>query len=313
MYLFETKDAGVSRSYIFGYEKDNPSYEYLKTKVFCEASASDRQEETVYTNNLIKAKEFFSKRLQEMQTSVVEEVFRKTTHKLLFNIFAIAEEVNVCVAFETMNNTGKPLSYLELLKNRLIYLSIKLEVDQFEADKLRTTVNDAWKTIYHNLGKNKSAALDDDFFLRTHHLINFLEPAPDPEDEESYRKRARLLLAVDEPEYRKLLNEIFTFSTIADARELSVDADVASLNRIHEYAMSLQESVKEWYIIFNPKPTNDKDDFNFWLSKINKMSSFEVYPLLLAIMLTVKANSERTLVFKEIEKYLFISNLLSPY
>lgn len=33
-FIFESKDSGISRSYIFGYERDNPSYEYLKTDIF---------------------------------------------------------------------------------------------------------------------------------------------------------------------------------------------------------------------------------------------------------------------------------------
>ncbi|MFH1853638.1 MAG: DUF262 domain-containing protein, partial [Candidatus Neomarinimicrobiota bacterium] len=33
-FIFDTKDRGISRSYIFGYEKDNPSYTFLKTKIF---------------------------------------------------------------------------------------------------------------------------------------------------------------------------------------------------------------------------------------------------------------------------------------
>ncbi|HBO4120270.1 TPA: DUF262 domain-containing protein, partial [Pseudomonas aeruginosa] len=28
-YIYETKDKGISKSYLFGYEKDNPSYEFL--------------------------------------------------------------------------------------------------------------------------------------------------------------------------------------------------------------------------------------------------------------------------------------------
>ena len=40
-----------------------------------------------------------------------------------FNIHEIDDDYDVFVAFETMNNRGKELSTLELLKNRLIYLS----------------------------------------------------------------------------------------------------------------------------------------------------------------------------------------------
>ena len=41
----------------------------------------------------------------------------------MFNVYEISDDFDVFVAFETMNNGGKRLSNLELLKNRLIYLT----------------------------------------------------------------------------------------------------------------------------------------------------------------------------------------------
>src|SRR6186713_942444 len=35
-FVFDTKKEALARSYLFGYEKDNPSYEYLKQQVFME-------------------------------------------------------------------------------------------------------------------------------------------------------------------------------------------------------------------------------------------------------------------------------------
>jgi hypothetical protein len=59
-YIFESRDKGVSRSYIFGYEKDNPSHEFLKTKIFEEPSdVHGTGEQTIYTHNLAHAKAFF--------------------------------------------------------------------------------------------------------------------------------------------------------------------------------------------------------------------------------------------------------------
>ena len=64
-YIFESKDKGISRSYMFGYEKDNPSYEFLKTKIFCENSEENYiEQETVYTYNLELAKKFFLDRFK---------------------------------------------------------------------------------------------------------------------------------------------------------------------------------------------------------------------------------------------------------
>ncbi|PTT29035.1 DUF262 domain-containing protein [Pseudomonas sp. HMWF021] len=59
-YICEVKGRGISRSYIFGYEKDNPSYEFLKQKIFGDESVNHSlYEETIYTKNLLAAKTFF--------------------------------------------------------------------------------------------------------------------------------------------------------------------------------------------------------------------------------------------------------------
>ena len=83
-----------------------------------------------------------------------------------------------------MNNRGKPLSTLELLKNRLIYLSTMLE-DKEIIDRLRNEINEAWKTIYEYLGKNKENKLKDDDFLRDHWIMYFTY---DRNESKSYAK-----------------------------------------------------------------------------------------------------------------------------
>lgn len=312
-YLFQSKNGGASRSYMFGYEKDNPSYEYLKTEIFGENSASDRHEETVYTNNLKNAQNFFMTRIAKMQRSDIEAIYKKVTQRLLFNVFSISEEVDVCVAFETMNNRGKPLSHLELLKNRLIYLTTRIRVSGSEARDLRRTINESWKTVYHNLGRNKSAPLDDDFFLRSHHFINFIEPAPEKiESDEDRKQYRRVMQAAQEPLYRGLLNEIFTFGNIVSQRENSSEADEKILERIHEYSVSLQEAVKVWFEIFNPEFTTNENNFNFWLLKINRLAVATVYPVVLSVMLATKSNSERTKALSTIERLLFLESISYP-
>lgn len=47
----------------------------------------------------------------------------------MFNLHEIDDDYDVFVAFETMNNRGKRLTNLELLKNRLIYLTTLYDDD----------------------------------------------------------------------------------------------------------------------------------------------------------------------------------------
>jgi uncharacterized protein with ParB-like and HNH nuclease domain len=86
-FIFESKDGGISRSYLFGYEKDNPSYEFLKTGIFLEQSdAHSTSEQTIYTHNLAYAKQFFTEHLASLSPALLERVFTRVTQNLLFNI-----------------------------------------------------------------------------------------------------------------------------------------------------------------------------------------------------------------------------------
>jgi len=44
------RESGISRAYSLRYEKDNPSYEYLKAAIFGDASNQCRGIETLYTS-----------------------------------------------------------------------------------------------------------------------------------------------------------------------------------------------------------------------------------------------------------------------
>ena len=97
-------------TYLFGYESDNPSADYLTYKIF-EEPFSGTVNETYYTKNLKYAKEFFRDCLEKLYASDgidgIESIFRKITLQLMFNIHEIEDEYDVFVAFETMNNRGK--------------------------------------------------------------------------------------------------------------------------------------------------------------------------------------------------------------
>lgn len=182
-FIFETKDGGISRSYVFGYEKDNPSYEYLKTRIFNEVSdSSEIPQETIYTHNLQGAKAYFVNELSKLNKAEVEVLYKKITQNFLFNLYSISEDIDTYVAFETMNNRGKPLSHLELLKNRLIYLSTRFDGDDHEKKKLRSAINESWKSVYHHLGRNKDKPLDDDLFLLNHFVLYFSGAMAEAED-----------------------------------------------------------------------------------------------------------------------------------
>ena len=165
------KPLKIEKAYKFGYEHDNPSSKYLRSKILGEQKNIDL-EETFYTLNLENAKDFFKSKVEELYDDKgkvgIEELFKKLINRLKFNVHYIDDDFDVFVAFETMNNRGKKLSNLEILKNRLIYLITIYDEKQLssgEKQSLRISVNDAWKEVYKQLGKNKNQPLNDDVYL----------------------------------------------------------------------------------------------------------------------------------------------------
>ena len=170
---------GLIVTYMFGYENDNPSAEYLKYRILGQPFGGTIKE-TYYTKNLKYAKDFFTRELQAFYEikgiDGIAELYRKLTLQLMFNIHEIEDDYDVFVAFETMNNRGKRLTNLELLKNRLIYLTTlypKEILDETNEVALRELINKAWMEVYYQLGRNENDLLSDDEFLRAHWIMYF--------------------------------------------------------------------------------------------------------------------------------------------
>ena len=78
------KPEKILKAYKFGYESDNPSFEYLRHHIL-EEEQSGTLIETFYTLNLEKAKNFFDDRLIEFyatkENQGLESLFRKLVNK----------------------------------------------------------------------------------------------------------------------------------------------------------------------------------------------------------------------------------------
>lgn len=264
-YIIHKAEDGLRESFLFGYEKDNPSDEFLKTRIFGVHSHSDLNQETLYTRNLLKAKKYFKNKLGGMEVEEVAVLFRKLTQKLKFNLYEIDDEIDVFVTFETINNRGKPLTSLELLKNRLIYLSTLFK-DHSGREVLRTKINNAWKTIYAYLGKNAEQPLDDNDFLRNHWIMYF---------KYSRRKGNDYIIF--------LLDEKFTAQNVTHPRR---DEDQLTVEEIDRYVTSLQKSIRPWFYIHNPfypgMPEYTDEKNKILLYRLQRLSFRAFKPLLLA-------------------------------
>lgn len=239
-------------AYIFGYDQDNPSDKFFRKHILGLDEIEDDSLESVYTENLRKAKAFFEEMVQrhiaptestskEEQQTRLQALFDRVTNDLRFNEYVLPSELDEFVVFETMNNRGKPLSELEKLKNRLMFLSDKFQIEETESPEskgvltdahkkdLNDAINRGWITIYQSLGANKKSPLEDDEFIKAHWISFF----------------GRYNRSEASAHATHLFDEYFTLQQLYDKQ--------LTPNHVREYVKSLQRSAVVWNKIHNPR------------------------------------------------------------
>lgn len=230
--------------YHLDYKDDNENRDYLINKIF--GSGTERIK-NYYQKNLKYAKDFFEKKLRthsnpELLLTILSENF-------IFDIELIDKiglGINSQIVFETLNNRGKPLTVLEKLKNRLMYLAAELD-----SEATIKKINNIWSQLYNKLGSIKflsdnNTNIEDDM-LSSHLTI--------------YRPSYNTTFSVTGAEtklFQMFCNtpEIFPFDeqndlTIwNDKSEKEKDSagreDPISIEKILKYISSLDEFCKAW-------------------------------------------------------------------
>lgn len=312
-YIFDSKPEDAARSYIFGYEKDNPSYEFLKKRIFLEESDEHLADEvTIYTKNLLAAKNFFSEQVSNLSENEIEALFTKTTQQLVFNVYEISSDIDVFVTFETMNNRGKPLSSLELLKNRLIYLSTKLPVPENREKVLRSTVNEAWKSAYHYLGKNESRLLSDDDFLRTFLSVYYftkLTVYPEKDQELQYEAKRKYEFIM-EHFGRFLLNDLFTSKRVnSDVSKLHSSLPEVSRDFIFDFSKQLKGCVELYFKLSSPEDSTYTNAEKMWLERLGRLRGYSPSPLMMALYRKENSSEKRAKFLECFERFHFLNSL----
>ena len=335
-YLYKTKPNNIIRTYKFGYEEDNPSYQYFRHVILGEPN-NGTIEETFYTLNLYNAKKFFKNRIEnyveQYGVQKLEEIYRKITLQLKFNLYDIKDDFNVYVAFETMNNRGKRLSYLELLKNRLIYLSTLFDNSEDEKNQVRVDINDTWREIYGYLGKNKNYPLSDDEFLQNHWMIYF-----------GYQTR-KIQGNQTIPYYTYLLNKYFiqqnidpTNMYVPDLTNLTINTEIEeelekfeqeenaqdnvitndkqinlTLVDIQKYVNSLKELIQYWYNMYFPLETYSQE-MKKYLFRLKELGHVNARPLITVLLSKSEISEEDKIkCLKYIERFNFLHYRLNGY
>ncbi len=331
-YLFKVKPTGEEfRTYKFGYSVDNPSYKYLRYRIFSEPG-SGSIEETFYTLNLKNAKHYFREQIgalyEETGLDGLRDIYRKLTKRFLFNEYVIKDEFDVFVAFETMNNRGKNLSNLELLKNRLIYLTTLYtddELDTSDRQGLREDVNDAWKEVYYQLGRNEKRPLNDDDFLRAHWIMYYKYSRKTGSDyikfllgdqfaPQKVHKKIERTVELELPEEQRT---DFAFEEEEgengeSVTEVTTVSAVLKPTDIKDYVHSLKESSVHWFNSYFPFMASGlSDEERQSLDRLNRIGMGYFRPLVMAILKNETEEARRIDIFNKIERYIFLVFRLS--
>ncbi|MGJ1267847.1 DUF262 domain-containing protein [Pedobacter chinensis] len=322
----------IIKTYKFGYEVDNPSFKFLRHRIFLEPNSGTIQE-TFYTLNLENAKRFFKENLQiyfdQYGLNEIEALFKKVTQNLMFNVYEISDDFDVFVAFETMNNRGKKLSNLELLKNRLIYLTTLYDENELKNDErnsLREKINDAWKEVYYQLGRNKQNPLNDDDFLVAHWIMYFQYTREKGDDyirflleqkftpQNIYAKtEVRVSSLQDFEEVREDEDTDQEEVDINGEDEITVLRSRLSPKEIEDYVNSLKAAAVHWYNTHNPVNNPDlTTQESLWIDRLNRIGIIYFRPLVTVSFLNKDINSSKRInLFKAIERFIFITFRLS--
>ena len=327
---------GFVITYLFGYENDNPSAEYLKHKILGEKYGGTLRE-TYYTKNLKYAKEFFSKEIAAFYgkrgKDGLADLYHKLTLNFMFNIHEIEDDYDVFVAFETMNNRGKRLTNLELLKNRLIYLTTLYKssiLKERDEEALREKINKAWKEVYYQLGRNQNTPLSDDEFLRAHWIMYFAYSRKKGDDYIKFllRKFSHKNIFLDSAE-ASAPEEDDTVPVITDDEdevddpsensELEIKENTPGFlapREIADYVNSLNETAEYWYYSFYPDecPSISKEE-QVWIGRLNRIGIGYFRPLVaVSFVPSVGTTSEERIAFyKAVERFIFIDFRLAMY
>ena len=221
-----------------------------------------------------------------------------------------------------MNNRGKKLTNLELLKNRLIYLTTLYSDDKFDKmdkDNLRKQINETWKEIYYQLGRNEKIPLSDDEFLRAHWIAYFAYSRRKGDDyihfllnkfsAKNIFEKKTVAVTDDSPAVVSDTDyETDTDNEDESGEGVTIEVSKLEPSEILDYVNSLKNMAKYWYDTYFPlQSENLSDDEKVWVDRLNRIGIGYFRPLIMAVISRKDLKAEKRIeLFSSVERFIFI-------
>ncbi|WRD64244.1 DUF262 domain-containing HNH endonuclease family protein [Helicobacter pylori] len=247
-----------------------------------------------YAKNLIEAYEFFKEKISDTPIETLEKMFDALIKKMLFSVVGLNDNrIDPFSSFETINNRGKDLSTLELLKNRLHFVVHKI-CDGKKLEKLQQEINNTYTLIYHDLRQFEDAHLER--FLK--HFVEYYYG-----EKGDFKKRLLEMEFDAHKRYTDNTNFNEEYEKIDDLLfYLSYSSKVWNfLHTLDEKSITLiVDDNKKLEIEITPKMCNLLEK----MRRLNALSDNAFLPLLLSLLtiqLAGKSANEQPYTTKELE------------
>lgn len=279
----------------YSYKRQDGAAQYFEERVFKNNTGLPHSDK--YLSNINSAKDFVDHELNRVTGDTAKAILDTILDRIVFNIYFVTDDFDVRVTFETINNRGKKLSNLELLKNRLMYLTTFFPSGDARGDQLKIKINSAWQEIYSKLCFGEEQLSDDDY-LKAHWIVYG-----------SLNKRK------SNAYIESLLGEEFAIDNGVFYKLITNKEYSLAYNHIKEYIESLARYVLYWAFVNKPEDVSinlpaDEITHIKRLSRISSTLYLRSALMVVAGQLDLPA-ADKSVYYSKVELFIFTNKLLA--
>ena len=279
----------------YSYKRQDGAADFFEERIFKNNTGLVHGDK--YLSNINSAREYIDRELNKLSGETAKEILELVLNRVVFNLYFVTEDFDVRVTFETINNRGKRLSKLELLKNRLMYLSTFFPPTDSHGLQLKNNINKVWKTIYTNLCYGDEQLSDDDY-LRAHWVVY-----------------GRLDKSNGTAYINDLLSNQFAIDSGTFFDYIKEKEYGKAYSHVNDYINSLSKFSLYWAFVNMPDSVtiNVSSEEKSWICRLSRISN-TLY-LRAALMVIVAENDialvEKINLYSKMELFVFTNKLLA--
>ncbi len=279
----------------YSFKRSNEEAKFFEERIYNNSTGQSHADK--YLSNIDAAKMFINKELNRVSGETAKEILDTILDRIVFNLYFVTEDFDVRVTFETINNRGKRLSKLELLKNRLMYLTTFFPQKDSKGSQLKNAINTNWQIIYKNLCFGDEQLSDDDY-LKAHWIV--------------YK---RLNKRKGDAYIDDLLNDEFSIDSGVFYKFIAEEDYSNAFKHIKDYVDSLSKYSVFWAFVNKPNDVTidiPVEEAN-WIKRLNRISTSMYLRAALMVIASEKSlvTADKIKFYSKAELFVFVNKLLA--